>query len=123
MPEGGNCRKKASSKYCWECTQDFKKCERCLPDRGLLVEVGVALEDGGLLHEVELVGRHLLQPHFRLAADAPGVIARLLLLIPEDEKEEYLSLLKSLSVLISLVEKSPRSLSLCLWWDLKLLHG
>ena len=51
-----------------------------------LVDVGgvvLLLEDGGLPDEVELVGRHLLKPQLRLAAHAPRVVARLLLLCPE----------------------------------------
>ena len=51
-----------------------------------LVYVGVDPQNGGLFHEVELVGRHLLQPELRLAADAPREVARFLLLRPDDEQ-------------------------------------
>ena len=51
----------------------------------------VHLEDGGLLDEVELVGRHLLQPQLRLAAHAPRVVARLLLLRPEGNRSGFMT--------------------------------
>ena len=53
-----------------------------------LVDVGVHPEYRSLLHQVELVGRHLLQAQLRLPADAPGEVARLLLLRPDQEEEE-----------------------------------
>ena len=55
----------------------------------VLVDVRVHLEDGRLLDEVELVGRHLLQPHLSLAAYAPGVVAGLLLLRPGENVYKF----------------------------------